>query len=114
MSANYEVEDDEGYQPQDLNILDRKTGKPRLLQTMCDTCVFHPGNLMHLKSGRLKDMVEGALAEGTYIVCHSTLPGALNAEGTQAAVCRGFYEKFGDQSTELRVYTRLGGFEEVA
>lgn len=109
-----EDQDYEGsYRSQDLNILDRQTGKPRLCQEMCETCVFRPGNLMHLRPGRLKDMVNGALKEGSYIICHSTLPGAKNPEHKQAAVCQGFYENFADQSNLLRVYARLGGFEKV-
>jgi hypothetical protein len=55
-------------------------------------------------------MVEGAVDDGTYITCHSTLPGM---SGEQAAVCRGFFDAHADRSNLMRVYMRLGGFTDV-
>lgn len=107
-------DEDEDYGRAASNILDRDTRKPRLLSERCETCIFHAGNKMRLKPGRVKGMVEDALSAGGYITCHSTLPGAMNPTRAQAAVCRGFYDGFGHLSNLLRIYGRLGGFTEVA
>jgi hypothetical protein len=47
--------------------------KTRLLSRQCPTCVFKPGNLMKLRTGRLHDLIAQACAAESYIVCHSTL-----------------------------------------
>ena len=59
----------------------------RVLKEQCSTCIFRPGNLMHLNSGRLKDMTESVEASQTYVICHQTLDQPLGA------VCRGSYDK---------------------
>lgn len=53
---------------------------------MCDTCIFRPGNLMHLREGRVEQMVGEAERGGQAIVCHKTLNG-------DNACCRGFFDK---------------------
>lgn len=57
----------------------------------CDTCIFHPGNRMNLRPGRLADMVRGVVEEGSHIPCHDTL---LYASPTRQrpAVCRGMFD----------------------
>lgn len=105
--------DDEAYERAASNIFDRATRKPRLLADRCETCIFHAGNRMQLKPGRVKGMVQDAIDGGGYITCHSTLPGAANPSGMQAAVCRGFFDGFGRLSNVLRIFGRLGGFTEV-
>jgi hypothetical protein len=59
----------------------------RVLAEQCSTCIFRPGNLMHLNAGRLKDMTESVVASQTYVICHQTLDQPLGA------VCRGSYDK---------------------
>lgn len=54
---------------------------------MCKTCIFHDGNRMHLREGRVEQMVAQATRDDSAIVCHSTL------DGRKQAVCRGFYEQ---------------------
>jgi hypothetical protein len=55
-------------------LLDRETGRIRLLTEQCSTCVGRPGNLMHLNRGRLKDLVQENLrANGMGLICHQTL-----------------------------------------
>lgn len=113
---NYEDEYDEEdveYQRAADNIFDARTRKPRVLSDKCETCIFHGGNRMRLKPGRVKQMTHDAINGGGYITCHSTLPGAGNPTGMQAAVCGGFFESFGHLSNVLRVYGRLGSFEMV-
>lgn len=85
---------------------------PRLLSEKCETCIFRPGNLMHLSPGRLKQMVDDSLAENKTITCHSTLPYGKNP-GFGAAVCRGFYDTVGSKSWLIQIVERVGGFTEV-
>lgn len=109
----YDNEDDEDERGAS-DIMDRVTKKPRLLDDRCETCIFHPGNRMHLQRGRVKSMVRDALAGGGYITCHSTLTGPQNPTRVQAAVCRGFFDGYGHLSNVLRIFERLGGFTEVS
>lgn len=106
-------EDDAAYQRAANDIFDRNTRKPRLLADKCETCIFHGGNRMRLAPGRVKQMSEDAINGGGYITCHSTLPGAQNPTGMQAAICSGFFTSFGHLSNGLRIFGRLGGFTEV-
>jgi hypothetical protein len=68
------------------DVYDPHTGTVRLCDRLCTTCVFRPGNLMHLAPGRLKGMLGDAIADEGHITCHSTL-------GTdEPAICAGFAE----------------------
>ncbi|MDZ5447709.1 hypothetical protein U2F26_34240 [Micromonospora sp. 4G57] len=40
-----------------LSVGDPVLGKSRLLSRQCATCIFAPGNRMHLSAGRLRDLV---------------------------------------------------------
>lgn len=75
----------------------------------CDTCIFHPGNRMHLMPGRLADMVRTVVQQGTHIPCHDTL---LYAGPTRQrpAVCRGMFDhpKAGPASQVLALGRSLG------
>lgn len=83
-------------------------GKPRLLSEQCETCIYRPGNLMHLSRGRLRQMTQEALQEGNQgVICHDTLD--LSA----GAVCRGFYDLHGYRNNFIRVIQRIGGFQEI-
>jgi hypothetical protein len=87
-------------------------GKPRLLSEQCETCIFRPGNPMHLKEGRLMKMVQDGISGGQGIICHDTLSyGRFPDYG--GALCRGFYDSFGHLNNFVRIMDRLGGFEEV-
>jgi hypothetical protein len=93
-----------------LSVGDPETGKTRLLAGMCTTCVFRPGNQMHLTPGRLRDLVDETLRARSYIVCHSTLPG-MAPDGVRPAVCRGFADRYDTQA--LQIIRRLFGFIEI-
>jgi hypothetical protein len=84
---------------------------PRLCAEKCSTCIFRPGNLMHLQPGRVRQMVRDTLAAGSYITCHATLPYADT--GSEPAICRGFYDAHGPRSNLIRIWGRLGGFDEI-
>jgi hypothetical protein len=92
---------------------DPVTRRPRVLSEQCATCIFRPGNPMHLNPGRVREMVAGALEQGSQgIICHSTLSYGEHP-GFGGALCRGFYDRYGSQSNFIRVIGRLGGFTEV-
>ena len=107
------TEPDGNIEPDDsaeLSVGDPVLGKSRLLSRQCDTCIFRPGNLMHLESGRLRDLVAEARAREGFIVCHSTLPHYLYPDA-KPAICRGFADHYSTQA--LQVIERLFGFIEV-
>jgi len=72
----------------------------------CTTCVFRPGNPMHLAPGRLQDLVETNLAADTAFACHQTLHG-------DEALCRGYVDAYTQQVTPLRLAAAMGAFREV-
>ncbi|MFD0518972.1 hypothetical protein [Paractinoplanes durhamensis] len=84
--------------------------RTRRLSRMCDTCVFRSGNPMHLAPGRLRDLIEQAQQEQSYIICHSTLPGMAAAD-VKPAVCRGFADRYPTQA--LQLIELLFGFDDV-
>lgn len=95
------------------SIIDRETGLCRLLSEQCSTCVGRPGNLMHLKPGRLKELVRQNTGQDTMgLVCHQTLDYGGNPDYGRA-LCRWFYDTYGSQCNGVRVMERLGGFTEV-
>lgn len=80
-------------------------GKVRICKSMCKTCIFRPGNLMHLLPGRVEEMVKEATRNENTIVCHQTLDQPLQA------ACRGFTDRHATQP--LQVALRLGFVEFV-
>jgi hypothetical protein len=63
-------------------------GRVHVRRRMCATCIFRPGNLMHLDEGRRDKMVAGAVKNESCIPCHSHLHSGAKVE----PVCRGFYD----------------------
>jgi hypothetical protein len=96
-------------EPHRLSVGDPVLGKTRLLSSECATCIFRPGNPMHLERGRLRQMVHEARTHAGYIICHSTLPHADNS--ARPAICRGFADRY--TTWQLQVIARLWGFVEV-
>lgn len=84
-------------------------GKVHVKAEKCETCVFHPGNRMNLQSGRLKEMVDGSLADGAGITCHKTTYG----QAEQEATCRGFYDAYAEQVPAFRMARAMDIIEEV-
>lgn len=74
----------------------------------CSTCIFRPGDLMHIGPARLKDMVSCA-DEGGVIPCHKTTYG----QREQEAVCRGFFDAYSDKVMGLRLAIVMDMIEEV-
>ncbi|MEV6523183.1 HAD domain-containing protein [Longispora sp. NPDC051575] len=92
----------------DYSVGDPVTRKTRLLARKCDTCIYHPGNRMHLSQGRLKDITDEARAAESYVICHETTPEGRASRAIQPAVCQGFFERFSTNS--LRIIGRLFGY----
>ena len=92
-----------------FDVGDHHSRRSRLLSRQCDTCIFRPGNPMHLTPGRLHQLVTDARGSQGYIICHDTLPDYR--PGSQPAICRGFHDGYDTQS--LQVIRRLWGFLEV-
>jgi hypothetical protein len=84
-------------------------GKVHVCAEMCATCVFRPGNLMKLKPGRLRRMVDQALKDDGQITCHST----IYEQAEQEAVCRGFYDRHADSVWPLRLARAMDRIQEV-
>lgn len=95
----------------------------KVLKEQCATCIFRPGNLMGLRKGRVKSMVDACITQDSYIPCHETMeyedkdadeyddPGALIT--IDSPVCRGFYDKYPGVGQVIRISERLGMLEEV-
>jgi hypothetical protein len=79
-----------------------RAGKVHVCAEMCETCVFRPGNKMHLEPGRLRGMVDSAIRDDSAIICHDTLDG-------DNAVCRGFFDRH--STNPLRMAEHLGVIE---
>ena len=63
-------------------------GVVRVKSEKCSTCIFHPGNRMDLRSGRVKDMVDSIRDIEGVIPCHQTL------EDEEQAVCKGQFDAY--------------------
>lgn len=82
--------------------------RPRVLSERCSSCVFRPGNLMHLQPGRLADLTATNRERGTLLICHQTLDHDGDAD-TAEAVCRGYWDAYGADSSVTQVMGRLFG-----
>lgn len=76
----------------DPDVFDAELGKVRVLAERCQTCIFWPGNRMHLPGGRLEELVEANVAADALLTCHQTLPYGPHPE-VPPAVCAGFWAK---------------------
>lgn len=94
------------------DITDPTTGKSRLLTHQCATCIFRPGNPMHLDLGRLADLVSDALNRGSYIVCHDTLTYGPHPD-VGPAICRGFHDAYRHRSLAIRLMYAFNNITEV-
>lgn len=80
-----------------------RDGRIHVVAERCASCIFRPGNPMHLRPGAVKEVVDEALADDSAIICHSTL------DGDENAVCRGFFDRY--DTTPLRLAQALGVVE---
>lgn len=71
-----------------------------VMKEKCATCIFHPGNLMHLQPGVVAEMKRAADERGTCITCHEVM------DGPRAAVCAGYFANH--RSRLLQIAERMG------
>lgn len=91
-----------------MSLQPYRDGKVHVMSERCSTCVFRPGNLMHLQPGRLKDLVETNLANDTAFACHQTIYGS---DERGEAICRGYFDAHQTDVTPLRFAVALGVIE---
>lgn len=80
-----------------------RDGQVHVLSRKCDTCIFRPGNLMHLEEGRADRMAEEAVANQSVIPCHATIYG----EDKAPAICRGYWDVHRRRVGILQVAERM-------
>lgn len=87
----------------------------RVLTKPCQSCIFHPGNLMHLRNGGLKEMVDECRQRDWHVICHETMQGLggnkVAGPGATGAVCRGYWNHVMPRSGPLQAAERLGLLE---
>lgn len=76
-----------------INLPPYRDGLVHVVDEKCATCVFRPGNPMHLSPGRLAEIVEHNRTNGAALVCHKTLPYGDHPEVGQA-ICRGYFDSY--------------------
>lgn len=108
MEIEYEGDDEEYEEPAQPYGTNHKL---RMLTEQCTTCIFRPGNPMHLSAGRVRGMVKEALQLDSFIICHDTLDYSAPEGFGPPAVCRGFADRY--STNALRIFGRLGGYEEI-
>ncbi|MBQ1050822.1 hypothetical protein KBX50_20400 [Micromonospora sp. C51] len=108
-STSHPADEPDADRPARLSVGDPHLRKTRLLARECATCIFRPGNPMHLEPGRLRQMVTAARGDAGYIICHSTLPYA--GSPVPPAICRGFADRY--RTWQLQLMEHLWGFVDV-
>ncbi|BDM74929.1 hypothetical protein HEK616_84160 (plasmid) [Streptomyces nigrescens] len=94
-------------------VADPETGEIRVLKDRCTTCVLNPAeSAAPLAPGRLKQFVTETREADGHIICHSTLSPCA-AEGTPAAMCRGFVDAYGlPTAAQLAIRAGFGNLVE--
>lgn len=85
-------------------------GNPEyVMREMCSTCIFRPGNPMHLRRGRLTDLIMQCDAADTNVICHKSanVGGDIEVD----AWCRGSVDRRPGQM--VRILERLRLLQEV-
>jgi hypothetical protein len=91
-------------------VIDRESGKVRVLSRRCETCVFRPGTPFE---GRAEDLAAANVAAGALLTCHSTLPYGDHPE-FGPAVCAGFWARHGMQIAAGRIARFMLGVIRIA
>jgi hypothetical protein len=81
----------------------------RIMKEMCDTCIFRPGNPMHLDEGRLESMVRETDRHDSNVICHQSEGLMGNIKGQ--VWCKGSVDRRAGQL--IRIAERLGMIKEV-
>lgn len=91
----------------DSNIIDEETGKIRVLERMCDTCIFRPGARMSLSTERFDEVERANVERGALLTCHDTLSYGSYPDFGPAA-CFGFWERHGANVAAGRIAMLIG------
>lgn len=105
----------EGVEPEcdkQETVVDPVTGYLRVLSERCSTCIFRAGNPMYLEPGKLQNMIRQALWNGDWIICHQTLSYGDHPD-FGGAICRGFFDAYGNRSVLLLIADRYDVIVEV-
>lgn len=104
----WDDDEDEGEEPG--GVFEPEAGMAVwVMADKCPTCIFHPGNRMHLEKGRVQQMVRDSVAAESHITCHDTLLYGHQSR-LRPAVCRGYYDhpQGHERSIALRTGRALG------
>jgi hypothetical protein len=91
--------------PHQVNVY--RQGWVHILSEPCETCIFKPGNLMDLNSGRVKGMVEECLEHDRFIPCHQTMSYYHGPAAGRGAVCAGYWTSYHGRNWLLRMAVAL-------
>lgn len=90
------------------DVIDRESGRVRVLRKRCTTCVFRPEGREIFGEGRIEELVRRNLEASALLTCHSTLPyGPCPEFGP--AVCAGFWARHGTETAAGRIAKNLIG-----
>jgi hypothetical protein len=91
-------------------VVDLETGRVRVLSEKCATCLLRPGS--GHDSETVRTVIKANLEAGSALTCHETLPYGPYPDFGEA-VCRGFFDSYGEQSQAIQIAQRLIGLQEV-
>jgi hypothetical protein len=92
------------------DVIDRDSGKVRVLSSRCETCVFRPGTPFE---DRAEDLAAANVAAGALLTCHSTLPYGAHPD-FGPAVCAGFWARHGMRTAAGRMARFMLGVIRIA
>lgn len=84
------------------DVIDRESGKVRVLRKHCRTCVFRPEGRDLFGEARVDELIARNVAAGALLTCHSTLPYGDHPE-FGPAVCAGFWARHGMKTAAGRM-----------
>lgn len=79
----------------------------RIATAQCTTCIFRPGNKMHLEQGRLATMIATVRATESYVICHDS----LDLSPRQQVICHGSFTRI--KTRIIQLAERMGFIEWV-
>lgn len=76
------------------DVIDRKSGKVRVLRSRCATCITRPEGRELFGASRADEVIRRNIDTGALLTFHSTLPYGPYPE-FGPAVCAGFWARYG-------------------
>ena len=86
-----------------------------VINEQCETCIFRPGNPMHLRPGRVKEIVDACIEHDVHIPCHEHMTvfdewdedEVVSQVNPEDPICRGFYDRYPGVGQLSRIMARL-------